>query len=289
MNHPKRLLSLALLAAPVSLQAQAAPMAPTNVLSIFRESVKVGKDAAHDAHETAWAGAMAAARSPNKFVAMRSLTGANEIWYVSAFPTWADYEKSNDVYKTHPELAEIQKKFGGPESEYLNDARGMTLRPRTELGYGPPADLPHMRYVSVTRISVRPGHAAEYEEARKIVKAAHEAAHLTDEYSIWESTSGAPGSTFYQFTARKTLAELDSGATIHGAAYIAALGGEEGQKKLAALTASAVISQETDHFEFVPSQSVPQDDWVTANPDMWKRKAMAAKAPAKKAPAKTTP
>jgi hypothetical protein len=289
MNHRIRLLSLALFAVPVLVQAQAVPMAPTNVLSIFRESVKVGKDAAHDAHETAWAGAMAAAKSPNKFIAMRSLTGPNEIWYISAFPTWADYEKSNDAYKAHPELAEIQKKFSGTENEYLNDARGMTLRPRTELGYGASADLPHMRYMSVTRISVRPGHAAEYEEGRKLAKAAHEAAHLTDHYSIWESTSGAPGSTFYQFTARKTLAELDSTATIHGAAYLAALGGDEGQKKLAALQASAVISQEVDHFEFVPSQSVPPDEWVTANPDMWKRKAMAGKAPAKKAPEKKTP
>jgi hypothetical protein len=79
--------------------------------------------------------------------------------------------------------------------------------------------------------------------------------------------------------ARKTLAELDSGATIHGAAYQAALGGEEGQKKLAALNASAIISQEVDHFEFTPSQSVPPDEWVTANPGFWKRKAPAKKTP----------
>jgi hypothetical protein len=129
-----------------------------------------------------------------------------------------------------------------------------------------------MRYVSVTRTTVRPGHAPEFEEVRKMVKAAHEKAGLTDSYAIYEVTAGAQGSTFYQFVARKTLAELDSGATIHGPAYTAALGGELGQAKLAALTASAVISQETDHFEFQPAQSVAPDSWVTANPGMWKPK-----------------
>ena len=134
-----------------------------------------------------------------------------------------------------------------------------------------------MRYVSVTRISVRPGHTSEYEDARKMVKAAHEAAHLTDRYTMWEVTSGAPAGTFYLFVARKTLAELDSGAVIHGAAYIAALGGDSGQKKLAALTASAVIGSETDQFEFTPSQSVAPPAWITANPGYWKPKAPAPK------------
>lgn len=108
---------------------------------------------------------------------------------------------------------------------------------------------------------------------------------LTDRYAIYEVTAGAAATTSYQFVARKTLAELDSGATIHGPAYTAALGGELGQAKVAALTASAVISQETDHFEFTPSQSVPPDAWVTANPGFWKPKAPAPadkKAPAEK-------
>ena len=264
---------------PSAVLAQTAPMPANNVLSIYRESVKAGKGPAHDAHETAWAGALVAAKSPNRFIAATALTGPSEIWYIAAYPGWADLEKANATGISNPALAAIQKQYVPAESEYLNDARQMTLRPRSELGYGGPGDLPNMRYLSVTRISVRPGHTAEYEEARKMIKAAHEAAKLTDHFSVWESTSGALGSTFYTFVARKTLAELDSAAAIHGAAYTAALGGEEGQKKLAALIGAAVVNQETDHFEFTPSQSVPPDEWVTANPGFWKRKAPAKKTP----------
>ena len=273
-------LSLCVLAAlPSAVLAQTAPMPANNVLSIYRESVKAGKGPAHDAHETAWAGALVAAKSPNRFIAATALTGPSEIWYIAAYPGWADLEKANATAISNPALAAIQKQYVPAESEYLNDARQMTLRPRAELSYGGPGDLPNTRYLSVTRISVRPGHTAEFEEARKMIKAAHEAAKLTDHFSVWESTSGALGSTFYTFVARKTLAELDSAAALHGAAYTAALGGEEGQKKLAALIGGAVVNQETDHFEFTPSQSVPPDEWVTANPGFWKRKAPVKKTP----------
>ncbi len=268
-----RVLPLALvIAAPAAIRAQTAPMPPNNVFSIFRESVKVGKGHAHNAHETAWARALAASKNSDPFVAMTSLTGPNEIWYMAAYPTWEEYQKSLDRVN-----AAVDKQYRPAEADYLNDSRGMTLRPRAELGYGGPVDLPNMRYVSVTRISVRPGHTSEYEEARKLVKAAHEAAHLTDSYSMWEVTSGAPSGTFYLLVPRKSLAEIDAGATIHGAAYMAALGGDSGQKKLAALTASAVISLQTDHFEFTPSQSDPPPAWITANPGFWKPKAPAPK------------
>jgi hypothetical protein len=250
-------------------------MPANNVFTVYRESVKVGKGDAHDAHEAAWAWAMAATKDPAPFIAMSALTGPTEIWYMAAFPTWAEYEKSTE--QTSPAAKAVNKQYRPTEADYLNDARSMILRPREELGYGGPADLPNMRYVSVTRVSVRPGHTSEYEDARKMVKAAHEAAHLTDRYAVWEVTAGAPAGTFYQMVARKTLVELDSGAVIHGAAYQAALGGEEGQKKLAALIAAAVVSQETDQFEFTPSQSVPPPAWITANPGFWKPKAPAPK------------
>lgn len=271
-----RLLPLAPLAVvllgPTLAFAQAAPPVVNNVLSIYRESVKVGKGAAHEAHESAWAKALAATKGADRYIALTSLTGPNEMWYVSAYPTWADYEKATDNGNTDAALAAVAKQYRPAEADFLSDARGMTLRPRADLSYGGPADLPQMRYLSVTRISVRPGHDPEFEEARKIQKAAHEKAGLTDSYTVYQVTAGAPASTFYQFVARKTLADIDSGPTIHGPAYTAALGGELGQAKLAALAASAVISQQTDHFEFTPSQSVPPDAWVTANPGRWKPK-----------------
>lgn len=285
MQFHRSLLPLALVVTTPAVLSAQTPAPPTNnILSVFRESVKVGKGAAHNAHEDAWARALAGVAGAEPFIAMSSLTGPNEIWYIVAYPTWADYEKSGNMSRANAALAAIDKQFRPMEGDYLSDSRGMTLRQRSELSYGGPSDLPNMRYVSVTRVSVRPGHTSEYEEARRLIKEAHEKAGLTDKYAMYEVSSGAPSGTFYTFVARKTLAELDQGGTIHGPAYLAALGGEEGQKKLGALIASAVISQQTDHFEFTPSQSVPMAEWVTANPGFWKPKAMMAPAKRPAAP-----
>ena len=276
MRYSRSLLSLALgLTAPAALFAQTPP-APNNILTVFRETVKVGKGAAHDAHEDSWARAVGAAKG-DPFVAMSSLTGPNEIWYMQIFPTWEAYQKSAANSRDNPALAAVDKRFRPMETEFLSDSRLMTLRLRPEMSYGGPADMPNMKFVSVTRVSVRPGHGSEYEEARRLINEAHTKAGVVERWAIYEVSSGAPSGTYYTFISRPSLSEIDQGATLHGPAYLAALGGEEGQKKIAALMGSAVISQETDHFAFTPSQSVPPAEWIAANPGFWKAKPLAQK------------
>ena len=258
---------------PVGLLGQAAAVPPAyNVLTVYRETVKPGQGSAHDAHEVAWAGALVAAKNPSGFLAMTAMTGSPENWYVSPFATWADYEKTNKANEASPALTAIDKQYAAMEGQYLTDGRRMVLTAVPELSYGGPADLAACRYLSVTRITVRPGHAAEYEENRKIVKAAHESAKLTDSFSVWRVAAGAPAGTYFVFVARKTLAEIDEGAAIHGPAYQTALGGAEGQKKLDALASSAIVSSQADLFAFAPQQSIPPPEWIKADPGFWARK-----------------
>ena len=265
-------------AIPVALLAQGMAAPPTyNVLTVYRETVKPGKSDAHDAHEIAWAGALAAAKNPSGFLAVSAMTGPSENWYIAPYATWADYEKTRKSNDANPAMAAINKRYDGMEGDYLTDGRMMILTAIPDLSYGAPADLAASRYFSVTRITVRPGHATEYEDSRKTIKAAHESAKLKDSYTLWRVASGAPVGTYYQFVARKTLGELDEAAAIHGATYQAALGGAEGQKKLDAIAASAIISSEVDVFAFAPQQSIPPAEWMTADPKFWTRKPVIVK------------
>ena len=110
-----------------------------------------------------------------------------------------------------------------------------------------------------------------------MIKAGHEKAKLSDGFVIYEVTSGAPAGTFLTFVARKSLAEIDQGAQIHGADYIAALGGDSAQKKLAALASSGTITAETNQFAFSPAMSYPSKETVAEDPAFWTPKpAMAA-------------
>lgn len=265
--------------APAALAAQATPPAPQfNVLRIYRETVKPGKGFAHDALENAWAAAVAAATPPAPMLAIKAVTGPAENWYITAFPTWADAEKADNANAASAALSSIEQRFSSQEDAYLSDGRLMILTFRQDLSYGGPADLPASQYFSITRVSVRPGHNAEYEANRKVIKAAHESVKAGDKFSIWQAASGAPAGTYFVFVARKSLAELDQDPAIHGPAYVAALGDSTARSKLSANTSAAVISSQTDLFSFAPQQSYPPAEWVTADPGYWKRKPAPKKA-----------
>jgi hypothetical protein len=272
------------LAAPMSLLAQAAPMGPPPIAQIFREVVKQGKGAAHEKLETAWSRALENAKYPVNFIAISSLTGPSEAWFLSGYASWAEYEKANNAINASAALAAVDAKYRPQEEDMLTDSRGMLARYRDSLSYLPGNEpLGVNRYFSITRIQIRPGHVGEFEEARKMIKAAHEKAKLSDGFVIYEVTSGAPAGTFLIFVARKTLAELDQAAQIHGPAYQAALGGDSAQKKLAALASSGTITAETNQFAFSPGMSFPSKETVAADPAFWTPKPATA-APKKPAP-----
>ncbi len=81
----------------------------------------------------------------------------------------------------------------------------------------------------------------------------------------------------------KSAAEIDKNFAA-GKDFEAVMG-EEGMKKLAALSAAAIESSQTNLFAFNPRMSYVSDDWIEADPEFWKPKAAAAAAEGKK-PAK---
>jgi hypothetical protein len=270
MRTRSRHLAFALVVATsASLGAQAVPApSPYKVLSITREAVKPGRAAAHDKLESEWARAEMAAGSPYHFLGIRSLTGPRETWFLSGFPSWAEYSRVGKAYNDAQALAAVDARMAPQESELLTDARSMMLVLRDSLSYGQ-GDLPNMRFFSISRVSVRPGHTAEFVDQRKAIKAAHETAHVADSYSVYEVTAGAPAGTFFIFVGRKSLSELDDASTVHGAAYLAALGGDEGRTRNAAAVANFEVSSQTDLFAFLPKQSMVSAEWAKSDPSYW--------------------
>jgi hypothetical protein len=266
------LFALAMAMAPAALYAQAPRM---NVLTIGIESVKPGKGGAHDKLEAEWASAIYAAKPASGYLGMKTMTGPPQFWYATLFNSWADYEKSQ---ASNPGQQAASARFSPQEADLLSETRDLVLVRIDSLGYGQPRDIAQMRYMSVTRVTVRLGHYDEWAEARMVAKHAHEAAQLTDEYSIWRVVAGAPTGTYYQFSARKSLAELDEGVTIHGPAYQAAIGAE-GQKKLDAAQTNAVAFSQADQLSFAPAQSVMSAEMTKSDPAYWAHKPAAVKKP----------
>lgn len=268
----RRLLGLLLLTAPLALAAQTAPGAPTSrVMSIWMETVKVGKIDAHNAHEVAWARAIAATRAPTPALAMIATSGASQNWYITSYRDWADMEQTQKTNSEHVTRASVNRQFSSAESEFLSDARGMVLTLRDDLSYGPIPDLSHFRYYVVTQVSVRPGHLTEFEENRQTVKAAFERNHRDDGYTVWQVATGEPSGTYFIFTPVKSLAELDQNEAFRGTAYTASLSDPKMKARLEANQAAAISSMETNVFAFAPQQSLVPLSWAANDPGFWAR------------------
>lgn len=266
----------------------AAPSGLPKVLQIFREEVKPGKAAAHQKVEAGWPRAFAQAKWPVHYLAVTSVSGPGEAWFLSGYPSFAAYEADQkNIERASALFAETQR-LSAIDGELLTQGRSMFATFREDLSYNTSVNLGKMRYFTITVTRVRPGHNAEFVEARKIVKAAHEKAGLPDGAAVYQVTAGAPSGTFILMTARATLEELDQSDAIHNAdAYVQALGGEAGQKKLNDLASSAIISSEPNVFAFSPAMSYASPAMVAGDPAFWTPKpAPTAKPAAAAAPEK---
>jgi hypothetical protein len=262
---------------------------PPNFIQIVREEVKPGKGGAHAKWETGYPRAFAKAKYSNNYTALVTTYGPGEAWYVSRFDSFAQKDKTDKEISGNASLQAELDTLDQRDGDYLTGIRTIFARYRADLSHRPGVNIPRMHAFSITIVRIRPGHNNDFEDARKIIKAAHEKVGLKDNHSVYQVISGLPAGTFLIITPYKTLADVDTTPQIHGKEYQDAIG-EDGDKKLRDLSASGTISAETMFFQVDPKMSYPSKEAVAADPDFWSPKsAMAApamKKPAAKAPAK---
>jgi len=258
-------------------------MSPPKVLSIGREEVKVGKGAAHIKYETEWTQAMLRAKYPTPVLAITSITGPSEAWWLTGFDSFAAWEKDAKLSDPGTALAAVNDKFSAGDAEYTSGGRSIVAVYREDLSYNPVAKIGEMRYFRVRTTRVRPGQGAAFADLLKLVNAARTKAGITDEHTaVYQVVSGAPNGTFLSFNPIKSAAELDAPPN---QAYRDALG-DAGRAKINELVGKAIGGSDDTLFAFNPSMSNPSPAMVADDPGFWKPKATMAKktaAPAKDA------
>lgn len=274
-------LALFLVAGAIPLVAQDDGARPApNVLQIFREVVKPGRGSAHEKVEVGWPRAFRNSKNSPHYLAMTSITGPSEAWFLSGYASYEAWEKQTKAEQSDAALNAELSRLSTADGELLDNVRSVTARFRDDISLRPALNIGAYRYLNVVTVRVRPGMQSKFVEMRKMIKAAHEKAGLKDYYSIFEVQSGMPGPTYLVFIPMKSLKEADEAGPLHsGAAYQEALGGEEGTKKLAELAAAAVINNESAIFAFNPKMSVPPPEYALADAEFWNPKPVMAATP----------
>jgi hypothetical protein len=209
--HP-RLLPLvfpALLCAGVA-AAQGLPTTQPTQLMIIREQVKLGRQAEHARIEAGWPAAFAKAKSPVHYLAMTTLTGANEAWFLVPYASNAAIGEDMRAQEADTVLAAELQRLSRADAEVLTGARTIMTVARPDLSHGPFPDLNRQRFWEITVFRVRPGHGDAFEAAAKAYGAAAERTAPNTSYRVYQVSAGMPSPTFLVFSSVESFAQFDT-------------------------------------------------------------------------------
>jgi len=256
--------------------AQDTSAKPPAVIQITREFLKPGKGGGqHDKTEAAFVALVNKAKLQGHYVALNSMTGKSRALYITRYPSFAAWEADNKTVDKTPGLDAEFDRAADADGALLDGIDSSVFTYDEDLSYHPHPDVSHARYYEITVFHVRPGHRKDWYDVTKAYKEANDKAGTTQHWATYEMAYGGEGGEYISITARNSLAEIDSGIA-ESKKIAAALGGDEGMRKLDESFWGAVESVRTELFTINPKQSYPEDQWLKGDPDFWKPKAQAA-------------
>jgi hypothetical protein len=245
--------------------AQQERMGPPPIILIYHEDVKAGRTESHDKLEAAWARTYAKMGNGSHYIAMNSVSGPPEAWFIEGHADMIEVEKNlTAVEKAPAPIKTALSQLSGQEIDNLNSMRLITAAYRADLSLNADdLNLPKMRFMEVTTYHVRPGHSADFVQAAKLARTAYEKASPGEHWAVYQVMSGTTNGTFYIFNPVESLAKLNPDEKMDKAFHDAL--GDDGMKKLSQLVAEGIVNSETDFFAFNPQMSYAPPDFVTAD------------------------
>jgi hypothetical protein len=163
----------------------AQPATP-RLLYIYRDSLKSGFDSAYRAIENDGAKACADFKCPNPYLALESLSGAHEAWWINAFASAADTVRVVKAYAENQPLADALASVAKRKAAMIGTPIQGSAVHRPDLSRGAVWPVAGARFIAVTVTRVR----------------------KPADGSVWEM----PDSTLYVFKPLRTREEADAAA-----------------------------------------------------------------------------
>ncbi|HEX6559213.1 MAG TPA: hypothetical protein VF021_07105 [Longimicrobiales bacterium] len=240
------------------------PTSQPSVLVVFREEVKYGHNTEHESVEAGWPAAFAKAKSPNTYIAITSMTGTNEAWFLSPYANWKALGDEMKMQGSDATLSAELARLSKADAEHVNNGRTLHLLGRADLSAGTFPSIAKARFYEVTILRVRPGHEREFEGLAKVIQTAYNKAAPDVSYRIYQVVAGAPGPTYMIFSSVPTLGDLDK-MQATDAAMMTALS-QQDMSALQKFSAEGLINAETQRFAVNGRMSYVDD--ATANQDL---------------------
>ncbi len=271
MNQPLRLLALGLLACcAASSVAQGLPKKQPSLLNIVRERIKTGRADDHARNETEWVAANEKAKFPAHYLALSSMTGPNEVWYMIPAESHAEMAKQMEAERSNSTLSAEVARLTRADAEFIEDTRNIHAAARPELSYGDFPDISKARFFEIGLLQVRPGFAPQVEAVAKAYAAARKKAGAKTGYRVYSIIAGLPMPTYLIVTSFDNFGQIDNAFQDHLAAVAAMSDDEKAQFQKA--WADGVILDENNRFRLDPKQSYVGQEVRASDPAFWNAK-----------------
>jgi len=247
--------------------AQGLPTSQPALIQIFREQVKLGRAADHARIEAGWPTAFAKAKSPNYYLAMTSLTGASEAWFIVPYASNAVAADEMKLEESDTTLAAELQRLSRADAEVLNDSRSIQAVARPDLSRGPFPNLAKQRFWEIIIFRVRPGHEADFDAAAKAYGAATERTAPNASYRVYEVTAGMPAPTYLVFESVESYGQFDE-MMANGMKTMQSFTPEE-RTTMQKFSADGLLNSETNRFQLNPVMSYVSPETRATDPTFW--------------------
>jgi hypothetical protein len=262
-------LTLLLWGVPASSSAQnPVPTSQPSVLTIYREEVKYGHAALHETVEAGWPAAFAKAKSPDSYIAITSMTGPSEAWFLQPYMNWKAMGDALKRQQGDPMLAAELARLSQADAEHVNSGRVLHLTGRPDLSAGAFPNVAKIRFYEVTFMRVRPGHEGAFEELAKTYAATFKKAAPGGSYRVYQVAAGMPGPTYVIFWSAESLAAFDDVPAMDAAVMKAFTPDQlSGLQKFAR---EGFLNVETQRFAVNGRMSYVDDATAAQDPAFWR-------------------
>src|SRR5947209_14170632 len=142
---------------------------PPAVIQIIRESIKEGRGPAHEKVETDYARAFRKNKFPFYYLALTSMTGPGEVWFVNAYPSFAAVEQAEKEYQKAGIKGEIDL-LDARDGELRSGSRSMYAIYRKDLSYRPDlASVSKSRYFTIQSFRLKLGRMGDFMAGSKAI------------------------------------------------------------------------------------------------------------------------
>lgn len=212
------------------------------VIQIYREPVRPGKMSFVVKIEEEAARFCATAHCPNPYVAISSITGPSDIWWINGVESFDALEKLWAGYGANREIMDRLDSIAVSKGDLVFPADVWIARLRDDLSWSARATFATNRYLSISVQRLKPGQLAAFEKLR---------------------TRPRPGRIQWVY---QVVSGSDSTFVVIAAGATA----QEAMVPIDILAPDLLDSSETRLYAVSPSMSFPAQAWIETDPDFWK-------------------